>query len=131
MESRSSNSSKQALVHELLIQIRRAIIQLQEWNKDVEDMRQLEMSPLGMQALAGNCMLIQAIGEGVKKVDKYTDGELLLQRPEIPWRQVMSMRDRISHGYFDLDTDFVTDIIKNDLKPLLEAIEYLIEKTEE
>ena len=114
------------LVHEILKQIRDAIKQLQDWNKDVESMFSLEKTPLGMQRLAGNYMLIQAIGEGVKKIDKYTDGKLWTFRPEIPWRRVMGMRDRISHGYFELDTGYIDDIIKNDLAPLLEAIEYLI-----
>ena len=71
-------------------------------------------------------MLIQTIGEGVKKIDKYTEGKLLVYRPEIPWRRVTGMRDRISHGYFELDTGYINDIIKNDLTPLLEAVEALI-----
>ena len=114
------------LAEEILKQIRTAILQLQEWNKDVTNMNDLEKSQLGMQRLAGNCMLIQAIGEGVKKIDKYTDGQLLEYRPEIPWRRVKGMRDRISHGYFELDTGYIEDIIKNDLAPLLEAVDSLI-----
>ena len=114
------------LAEEILKQIRTAICQLQEWNKDVANMNDLEKSQLGMQRLAGNCMLIQAIGEGVKKIDKYTDGKLLENRPEIPWRRVMGMRDRISHGYFELDTGYIEDIIKNDLTPLLEAVDSLL-----
>ena len=37
------------------------------------------------------------------------------------------MRNHIAHGYFDINTDFVWDVIRNDLQPLLEAIEYFIE----
>ena len=126
----SEYSKETAFVHEVLKQLRNAIEQLQEWNKDVECIHDLENSPLGMQRLAGNCMLIQAIGEGVKKIDKYTNGQLLsVYCPEIPWKRVMGMRDRISHGYFDLDTGYIEDIIKNDLKPLLVAINTLIDLT--
>ena len=32
----------------------------------------------------------------------------------------------IAHGYFDINTDFVWDVVQNDLEPLLEAIEYFI-----
>lgn len=42
----------------------------------------------------------------------------------------MGMRDRIAHGYFELDPGYIDDIIKNDLVPLLEAIRYLIDETE-
>lgn len=36
------------------------------------------------------------------------------------------MRNHIAHGYFDINTDFVWDVVQNDLEPLLEAIEYFI-----
>lgn len=125
------DNAKIALIHEILIQINRAIIQLQKWNKNVTDMRELEMSEDGMQRLAGNCMLIQAIGEGVKKIDKYGCDYLFHLRPEIPWKQVMSMRDRISHGYFEIDVDYITDIIKNNLPQLQNAVENLIKVIED
>lgn len=128
----SEYSKETAIVHEMLKQIRSAIQQLKDWNKDVASIHELEESALGMQRLAGNCMLIQAIGEGVKKIDKYTEGKLLaVYSPEIPWKRVMGMRDRISHGYFELDTGYIEDIIMNDLDPLLEAIDYLITLTAE
>ena len=37
------------------------------------------------------------------------------------------MRDRIANGYFDINSDFVWDVIKNDLSPLREAVDYFIE----
>ena len=127
----ASESSKDiTIVHEMLKQIRDAILLLQECNKDVKDFHDLELSSSGMQRLAGNCMLIQAIGENIKKIDKYSEGKFFLSRPEIPWKKAMGMRDRISHGYFDIDTGFIEDIIKNDLAPLLVAIDSLIAETE-
>lgn len=119
------------LAHAELEQLKEAITRLQEWNKDVKDMHELEKSPNGMQRIAGNFMLIQVIGECVKKIDGYTNGALWQYRPEIPWKQVIAMRNRISHGYHDLDTEYIDDIIKNDLAPLLEAVEYLLEITDE
>ena len=119
------------LAHEVLKQLKESIVQLQEWNKDVANMNELEKSPFGLQRLAGNYMLIQVIGESVKKIDGYTNGALWQYRPEIPWKKVIAMRNRISHGYHDLDTEYMDDIIKNDLAPLLEAVEYLIQITDE
>ena len=83
---------------DILHQIRDAIKNLILWNEGVEDMNDLLKSPNGMQALAGNCMLIMAIAEGFKKIDKYTEGQLLVLRPEIPWKQVFGLRNRIAHG---------------------------------
>ena len=37
------------------------------------------------------------------------------------------MRDHIAHGYFDINTDLVWDVVKNDLPPLRSAIDYFID----
>ena len=72
-------------------------------------------------------MLIEAIGESFKKVDSKTEQQLLKTRLEIPWKQVMGMRDHIAHGYFDINADLVWDVIQNDLQPLQTAVEFFIE----
>lgn len=111
----------------LLFQIRTAILQLKEWNNNVQSSDDYYCSPDGMKNLAASCMLIEAIGESIKQVDKITDGKLLAKRPEIPWKDVIGIRNHIAHGYFDIDGDMVFDVVKNDLDSLLEAIEYFIE----
>lgn len=107
----------------ILSQAREGILQLKEWTKDV-DILSLAHTPQGAQDLAGDVMLLQAICECVKQIDKRTT-KLLSLRPEIPWRHVMSMRDRIAHGYFDIDVEYVHEIVTNDLDPLQDAIEAL------
>lgn len=72
-------------------------------------------------------MLIEAIGEGIKRLDERTNGQLLPLRPEIPWQAVKGMRNRIAHGYFDINTDHVWDVITNDLHPLRKATEFFLE----
>ncbi len=119
------------LAHETLLNIRKAISMLLDWNADVESVDEWLTSPLGMQRLAGNAMMIEVIGEEVKKVEKRLGMEFLNQRSEIPWRDIMGMRNHIAHGYFDINEDYVLSVIKNDLAPLLEAVEYLIEITDE
>ena len=111
---------------DILYQIRDAIKNLILWNEGVEDMNDLLKSSNGMQALAGNCMLIMAIAEGFKKIDKYTEGQLLGLRPERPWKQVFGLRNRIAHGYFDIDIDIISQVINDDLLPLLDATDYFI-----
>lgn len=90
-------------------------------------MKVLLNSSTGMQDLAGNCMTVMAIEEGFRKIDKITDGKFLILRPEIPWNQVFGLRNRIAHGYFDIDVDVISDVVNNDLQPLLEAIDYFVE----
>lgn len=111
-----------------LLQIKKAIEQLQDWNKDIQNVDDYYSTPEGMKNLAASCMLIEAIGEGVKQIDKLTQSRLLDERPEIPWQDVIGIRNHIAHGYFDIDGDIVLDVIKNNLDELLDAINYFITK---
>lgn len=114
------------IVKDLLDQILNAIDTLQEWNNNIDNADYYLESPEGMKTLAANCMLLEAIGEGVKKIDRKTSQKLLLLRDEIPWKQVMGIRDHIAHGYFDINADLIFDVIKNDIEPLRDAIEFFI-----
>lgn len=123
----SISTEQREIIIDALEQIKSAIENLLSWNEGIDDMNTLLMSPGGMQDLAGNCMLIMAVAEGFKKIDKMTDGQLLVVRPEIPWKQVFGLRNRIAHGYFDIDTDIISEVINNDLEPLLAATNFFIE----
>lgn len=113
-------------VRSMLLQIKESITQLEDWNKDVRDADDYYCSSEGMKLLAASCMLIEAIGEGVNQIDKQTCGRLLAERPEIPWRDVVGIRNHIAHGYFDIDGDIVLDVVKNNLHTLQEAIDYFL-----
>ena len=115
------------VIEDQLRQIQEAIHNLELWNESLTDVNELLTSPGGMKTLAADCMLIEARGEGIKRIDERTSQQLLPTRPEIPWKAVKGMRDRIAHGYFDINTDFVWDVVKNDLPKLRDAIDYFIE----
>jgi len=87
----SISLEKREVVLDILQQIKESIENLMEWNHGITDMNQLLMSPSGIQDLAGNCMTIMAIGEGFRKIDKITGGNILPLRPEIPWHQVFGL----------------------------------------
>ncbi len=112
----------------LFLQIENAIQQLKDWNANILSSDDYYRSPEGMKNLAASCMLIEAIGEGVKQIDKFTDSKLLIERPEIPWKDVIGIRNHIAHGYFDIDGDIVFDVVKNNLDSLQEAIEYFLKQ---
>ena len=122
----SISLQQKEIAKDLLEQISGAIDNLLEWNKEYSEADDFLKSPGGMKTLAANCMLIEAIGESVKKIDLKTNGILLSQCAEIPWRNIKGMRDHIAHGYFDINVDFIWDVIQNDLTPLKHAVDYLI-----
>lgn len=73
-------------------------------------------------------MVIIALGEAVKTLDKLTEKKLLPTYPSIDWKKVMGARDIMAHHYFDVDAEEAFSIIKNDLDPLKKAIDYFIKE---
>lgn len=115
------------VVEDMLKQIRESIHNLELWNEPYSDLNDMLSSPDGVKTLAADCMLIEAIGEGFKRIDERTNQTLLLSRPEIPWKAVKGMRDHIAHGYFDINNELVWDVVKNDLPALRDAVDYFLE----
>ena len=48
--------------------------------------------------------------------------EFRREHNEVPWREIIDMRNRLTHGYFDIDLDVVWNTITNDLPALEQAI---------
>ena len=80
------------------------------------------MSPAGMDRLESTCMLLIAIGESIKGIDKITNKELLSKYPQVDWKGAMGIRDIIAHHYFELDAEVVFDVVKNEFPNLLNTI---------
>ena len=116
------------MVYETLKNIDTAITRLQERSLEIQSVNDYLTSPIGMEKLDAACMVLIALGESVKTLDKLTDKKLLPTYPSIDWKGVMGVRDVIAHHYFEVDPDAVFDIIKNDLNPLKEAIIFFKEQ---
>lgn len=86
-------------------------------------------SPGGMMRLDAICMNLIALGESVKGLDKQTDGQLLKNYPEVYWKGVMGMRDKISHHYFEIDSDVVFKTIQEDVPQMINVVTKMIEET--
>lgn len=120
------SSSVREVVVGMLSQIDAAINEIQVWNKDVRNVDDYLSSLDGSRNLAATSMMLESIGEAVKKIDKLTNGELFLLKPEIPWKQIKGMRDHIAHGYFDIDVEMIWQVVNEELLPLQVAIKELI-----
>ena len=113
------------LIIESLERLEQVIENLLESTYNIQDINLLPKSADGMLRLNGICMCFIIIGEEVKRIDKYTQKQLLPNYPSISWENIMGMRDRIAHGYFEIDIDVVFDAVKNDISPLLEVIKQI------
>ena len=112
------------MVLETLDKIDTAINRLQERTMQIHSADDFLSSPVGIEKLDAACMVIIALGEAVKTLDKLSDKKLLPTYPSIEWKKVMGARDIIAHHYFEVDAEEVYSIIKNDLAPLKQAIDY-------
>lgn len=62
---------------------------------------------------------LEIIGEAANHVSPQVRGDL----PAIPWRQVIGMRNRIIHAYYDVNLDIVWETIRDDLPTVIAAVE--------
>ncbi len=98
---------------------------IEVWNGSVTTVNDYLTSLEGMQTMAASCMLIESIGEGLKKIDKLLPGFLNDNAPDVPWASIKGLRDHIAHGYFNLDADIIFDVAVNEIAPLKSALEQL------
>jgi uncharacterized protein with HEPN domain len=85
-------------------------------------------SGLGSGSFAKNRMVVDAvvrnleiIGEAAKNVPE----EVQSNNPEISWKQMTALRNRIIHAYFGIDTEILWDIISKNLpetKPKIKMV---------
>ena len=99
---------------------------IQERSSVVETPNDFLCSPGGMLRLDAICMNLIALGETVKGLDKQTNGQLFANYPEVYWKGVMGMRDKISHHYFEIDTDIVFRTIEEDIPQMIPVVEKML-----
>ena len=73
------------------------------------------------QALDAVIRTIEILGEAGGKIGQ-SDPEFITAHPEIPWKQMRTMRNKMIHDYFTVDPLVVWQTVKMDLTPLREAI---------
>lgn len=121
MPSQYSEQNK-LRARQTLESIHETLVQLIEWNKDVNSADDYYASQSGMQLLAANCTLITAIGEGINRINRILPDYLLSEFPEVPWKAIIGMRNHIAHGYFELDAELVFEAIRTDIPALLTTV---------
>jgi uncharacterized protein with HEPN domain len=65
---------------------------------------------------------IEIIGEAAYRVTEPCKSE----NDNIPWSDISAMRNRLIHGYFDINLDIVWETIQTDLPELIESLENIL-----
>ena len=115
------------LVLEVLGQIQTASQTILDRFKSIKTVSDFTDSPAGREKLDSICMLLIAIGESLKKLDKITEGSLLPKYSQIDWKKAKGLRDIITHQYFDVNAEAIFDVCKTKIKTLSDTITKIVE----
>jgi uncharacterized protein with HEPN domain len=66
--------------------------------------------------------LLEIVGEAAGRVSR----EERALHPEIPWPQIIGLRNRLIHGYDAVDNEILWQILSRDLPPLVRALEAIL-----
>lgn len=110
--------SKKEII-DLLRFVERQIVFTIETTAKVQTYHDFLISQDTMVLFNSTCMCIQTIGETIRQVDDRTEGRLFSLYPSTPWKQIIGMRNIISHEYLSVDPELVFDITRTELHPLL------------
>ena len=101
-------------LHHMLDHAREAVALMQDKNRPhLEDSRVLQLALV---------RLIEIVGEAAGRVSKEKQSEL----SNIPWAEIVGMRNRLIHGYDFLDLDILWQTVNEDLPVLIAELEKLV-----
>jgi len=82
----------------------------------MENCAAIEMQDLMTNKVLSRACLksLEIIGEASRNISE----DLKTAHPEMPWRQMSGMRNKLVHHYFGVDWEIVDDVLKNELPDL-------------
>jgi len=123
MSKADMNKKDSLRVPDYLDHILQAIERINRYveNKDESDFLQDEML---QDAVIRN---IEIIGEAAKNVERIAP-EFTAQYPDVPWAILYAMRNRVTHGYFDVDVELVWKTVRNNVPLLADQIRAVLDE---
>jgi len=109
-----------SLVMDIINQVLPAIARIERRASGITNPHDFVASDQGLDMLDAITMMLIAIGESCKNLDKITAGTLLANYPEVDWKGVKGMRDVISHHYFSISAEIVLSVCRRHI-PVIKA----------
>jgi uncharacterized protein with HEPN domain len=109
-------------VEDCLEHISQAIQRASEYVEGVGSVNAFRISQRDQDAVIRN---IEIIGEAGRQIQQHMP-EFVTTHPELPWREMGDIRNRMIHNYFNINFNFVWSTVKDDLPKLKQQIDQLL-----
>jgi uncharacterized protein with HEPN domain len=71
--------------------------------------------------------VLEIMGEAAASVST----EFRQEHPEVPWRKMVALRNRLIHGYFEIDPDIIWETLTESVPPVVEPLERIVQTVED
>jgi uncharacterized protein with HEPN domain len=108
---------------------------IREWRFYVEDMPgfcdklSLYTQGLDRRSFTADSMRYDAVLRNLELIGEaatHVPSDVRAKAPDVPWRMVIAVRNRLIHGYLGIDDDTLWSIVRDDLVPLRGALTRLV-----
>ena len=107
--------------HDRMVRLRHMLDHAREAVSLVQDKTRADLDSDRLLNL-GLVRLLEIVGEAASQISR----EECALYPQIPWPQIVSMRNRLIHGYDTVDFDILWQILTCDLPPLIADLETIL-----
>ena len=111
-------------IEDYLEHIAQAIQRATEYVEGVGSVSAFRISQRDQDAVIRN---IEIIGEAARQIQQHMP-EFVAAHPELPWREMGDIRNRMIHNYFDVNLNVVWSTVKDDLPKLKQKIDDLLDR---
>ena len=109
--------------HEPLVRVRRMLDHAREAVEMTEGRSRSDLDADRQLNLA-LVRLLEVVGEATARVPE----DYRQQHPDISWRDIADLRNRLIHGYDTVNFDILWTIIRKDVPPLIEMLERIVDE---
>ncbi|MFN7216100.1 DUF86 domain-containing protein [Microcystis sp.] len=104
-----------SLLFELLLELEEAIRRIERRFTQIQKADDFIADDDGLDRLDGISMMLIAISENIRRLDRLMAESLANRYPEIPWSEIKGIRNILAHDYFDIDPEEIYRICREDL----------------
>lgn len=111
------------LAQDILSNIMTAITRIERRFDGIDSPDDFVSDNEGIDRLDGITMMLIAMGEQLKRLDKAVGIDLDVRYPAVDWKGAKGIRDFLSHHYFSLDAEVIFDVCQRKIEGLKHAIQ--------